>query len=105
MTFKESIIKEIERKAKILEQEPIRIGEIARYVDENFPRTVKIMEIDNPLELNWLKDNQYAIVLFDVNKPHRPIPVVVEFDENNKIKEFKPYDKKAEERLKELKTI
>lgn len=97
------MLKEIQRKAKILEQEPIRIGEIARYVDENFPKTVKVMEVNNPLKLKWLKDNQYAIVLFDVNQPHKPVPVVVEFDENNKVKDFKPYDKKAKERLEKLK--
>lgn len=102
MNFKESIIKEMERKAKILEQEPIRIGEIARYINESFRETVKIMEINNPLKLNWLKDNEYAIILFDVNQPHKPVPVIVEFDEDNKIKQVKPFNDTAKERLEKI---
>ena len=100
MKFKNVIAKELKRRAELLEQEPIRIGEIARYVNDRLPENIKIMEINSPLTLNWLKDNQYAAILFDVNEPHRPVPVIFEFDENNNISQVKPYDNKAEERLK-----
>jgi len=103
MNFKERIFKGMERKAKILEQEPLRIGEIARYVDENFPKTVKVMEVNNPLKLNWLKDNQYAIVLVDINEPYKPVPAIVEFDGDNKIKELNPFNDVAKKRLEKLK--
>jgi len=93
---------ELKRKAKILEQEPIRIGKIAQFINENFPENIKVMNVSNPVQLNWLKDNQYALVLFDLNKPHKPLPVIVEFDENNNVKQIKAFHKKDSEELKNL---
>ena len=99
MKFKERLIKNMEKKAKILEQEPIRVLKIAEYINKNMPQTVKIMEINGPLQLNWLKDNQYATVLFDINKPHKVVPVIVKFNENNEITSIKGHTEKAQEKL------
>ena len=99
MSFKKKIIEDLERRKKILEQEPIRLGKIAEYINKNFPESIKIMGIESPLTVNWLKDNEYAIVLFDINEPHRPVPVIVEFTEND-ILQIRPYNEKADDRLK-----
>ena len=101
--FIERIKEAVEKRAEIYQKDPIRRGKIAEYVDKNFPKSVKIKEINSPLNLNFLNEDEYAIVIFDLKNPAKMIPLIVKFDENNNIKSVIPFDDRAKQLLEELK--